>query len=221
MVPLCQFERRFYMMTVLLRTIVVLVVTLLAIFNLAFAGNDDNIGIEPASGSAGLLGPASITEYTEFDPWADAMGRCLVENRYAELGAGVYVTDQYLPVGALYTDGDDLTAAYDSSTDGMLLYGQGRIHVSFSHYLFGIGVNFPGALRIIGYLGEDLVFTSGDFAGYGVFFFGGVISDLPFDRVELMDWVDDLVYVDDIFYNPSEPSGTDLTSWGRIKALFR
>ena len=81
-------------------------------------------------------------------------------------------------------------------------------------------MNFPGAVRIYGYMGSTLVFQSNDFGGSGTGFFGGVISDIAFDRVEIMDWMDDSVYPDDVFYN-AEATATETTTWGMIRGLYR
>ncbi|MFH1277316.1 MAG: hypothetical protein ABIK65_02915 [Candidatus Eisenbacteria bacterium] len=188
---------------------------------IASADNVDNMGIGQIDRPEGVPGFALITEYTDYATWLAAITCVPAENRYAELGNGVIVTNQYNGVGATYTDGNDVTYAYGSSTDGMILDGVGRINISFSVPVCVIGVNFPGALRIVGYSGMTVVFTSSDFAGSGTGFFGGVISDTPFDRVELIDWVDDFVYIDDVFYCCDGGTGTEESSWGSVKNLFR
>lgn len=187
----------------------------------ATADNSDNFGIEPIDRPEGVPGSALISEYTTYTTWLAAIPCQPAENRYAELGAGVTVTNQYAGVGATYTDGDDVTQASGFATDGMWIDGHGRVNIQFSEPICVIGVNFPGALRIVGYSGAAVVFTSSDFAGSGSGFFGGVISDTPFDRVELIDWVDDLVYIDDVFYCCDGSTGTEESSWGSVKNLFR
>jgi hypothetical protein len=165
-------------------------------------------------------GSATITEYTDFLTWSTAVGGPLDENRYADLGGGVTVTTQYLSVGALYTDGDDVTQWYGNSTDGFVLNANGRVNITFSRLLTAIGVNFPGALRIVGYLGNNVVFVSSDFGGGGAFIFGGIISTQQFDRVELIDWLDDTVFLDDVFYNAGGPVSVEDSGWGRVKGRY-
>ena len=185
----------------------------------SMAASVDNHGVEPV-----LAGPdaddRSITNYTDYATWLSDFGASVAENRYAELGDGVIVTSQYSGVGATYTDGDDVTFRYGDSTDGMLLDGDGRIHISFSTPQTAIGVNFPGALQIIGYDDSgNQVFASDQFAGSGTFHFGGVISTEPFTNVELLDWYDDTVYVDDVFYG-GDPTATQDSDWSFIKVLY-
>ncbi len=194
---------------------------LVATAGLASADNIDNIGIEALGRPEVISGFALTTEYTDYATWLAAISCDPAENRYADLGAGVTVTAQYAGVGATYTDGNDVTYAYASSTDGMILEGFGRVNISFSVPVCVIGVNFPGALRIVGYSGATVVLTSSDFAGSGTGFFGGVISDTPFDRVELIDWFDEAVYIDDVYYCCGDATGTEESSWGSVKNLFR
>jgi hypothetical protein len=184
----------------------------------AVAGHVDNVGV-PQSGVA-ATGSREITNFTNYDDWAAAMGSATIyENRYAELGGGVTVTDQYQAVYATYTDGDDVTYSYTESTDGMLLQGNGRINITFDMPMMGIGINFPGAMQVIGYMEGSVVFTSDPFGESGTFFFGGVVSTEPFDAVEILDWVDDTVYIDDVFYG-ADVVATESVTWSAVKALY-
>ena len=197
---------------------IVLAVFILAVAGSAYAGNIDNAGLQIPDRNEGTR---TIVNYTDYTNWSAAVGGSIAENRYAELGDGVLVTTQYQAVGATYTDGDDYTMSYPGgSTDGMILNGNGRVHITFSYPLTAVGVNFPGAVRIYSYMGTQLVFQSDDFGGSGTGFFGGVVSDTQFDRVEIMDWVDDMVFVDDVFYN-AEGTATQTTTWGEIRSLYR
>jgi hypothetical protein len=202
------------------RASILLALGIVTAAGVAQANNIDNVGVVPIDPIPVVDGGAVITEYTDYATWLAAVGAA-TENRYADLGVGVPVTNQYLGVGALYTDGDDVTMDLTgSSTDNVILDGFGLVSITLTAPQTAVGVNFPGAVRIVGYSGPDVVFTSRDFGGAGAFFFGGVISDTPFDRVEILDWIDTLVFPDDVFYHEGDPTPTIDSTWGQLKILF-
>jgi hypothetical protein len=162
----------------------------------------------------------TITEFTSQEAWEAATDGECVANAYGDLSAGTIVTDQYLALGAIYTDGDDETFRYEASHDGMLLCGHGGIRVDFAMPVHAVAVNFPGAVRITGYLGDQVVFVSSDCGGCGTFKFAGLISGDAFDRIEIVDWVDGAAYIDDLDYLHFIV-GAEARSWGRVKSLFR
>jgi hypothetical protein len=49
------------------------------------------------------------------------------------------------------------------------------------------------------YSGATLLDISSQFAGVGSGFFGGAVST-PFDRVVLIDWFDDVVFIDNLHF---------------------
>jgi hypothetical protein len=202
------------------RVTLVALVAIIACSGMAFATEIDNVGLKPLYPADGR-DTAAITEYTDYATWAAAAAVPLLENRYAELGGGVIVTNQYAGMGAVYTDGNDITYPYGDSTDGMLLNGSGRIYVTFDEPVYAVGMNYPGAVTISGFLGAAPVFTSSDFGGSGAFFFAGIVSTDAFDNIEIKDWVDDAVYIDDLFYPEMGVVPTEEGSWSHVKALFR
>ena len=168
------------------------------------AGEVDNAGIRaPArSQEAGLL-VSGYTDYTDHASWTAAAGGTPSCITFTELPVGTNVTTQYLPQGAEFRDGSDaIMASTYFVRDGVGLDGRGRIRIKFTTPQTAIGVFFPGALTIELFASEGgaSLYTSQDFASSGTGHFGGVVSGTPFTYVELRDWVDDLVYVDDICY---------------------
>ena len=184
---------------------------------LALAGPIDNVGLDIPLPQQSVL--TSITEYTDEATWAAAIGAPTVINPYGDLAEGVIVTNQYLPVGALYTDGDDVTIDYSNAIDGRNLNGNGSITVEFSDEVYAVGINYPGALRITGFLAGAQVFASSDLGGSGDGFFAGIISTDPFDSVLIEDWVDNFAYIDDLNYDRGTVSA-ESQSLSAVKALF-
>jgi hypothetical protein len=184
---------------------------------LALAGPIDNVGLDVPLPQQSVL--TSITEYTDEATWAAAIGAPTVINPYGDLAHLEIVTNQYLPVGALYTDGDDVAIDFVDSIDGRALNGEGVINVELSDEAYAVGINYPGAVRITGFLDGAPVFTSSDFGGSGTFFFAGIISTDPFDSLLIEDWVDGFVFIDDLNYDRGTVSA-ESQSLSAVKALF-
>lgn len=196
-----------------------LLVTCLLLLPIALvAGPVDNTGLTVPTPQS--TASRSITEYTDQAAWEAAAAAAITVNPYGDLGVGVIVTDQYLALGALYTDADDQTYPYSESIDGMLLNGNGRIHVTLSSPAMAVAVNYPGAVAIIGYLGGAEIFSSSDFGSSGSGLFAGIVSTEPFDSLEIYDWVDDAVYIDDLDYTTTAVP-TEAQAWSQVKSLFR
>lgn len=187
----------------------------------AWADHIDNSFVAPGNPPAAVPGSASIQAFTDYEAWAQAAGGLLQANRFADLAPGEIVTGQYAWAGATYLDGDDYTLPYDFSTDGMILQGEGRIRITFDRPITGIGVDYPGAMRIVAYRGGEIVFTSPDFGDRGYGHFAGLVSDQWFDSVELLDWFDDRAFADDIHYAFQSSTGSSRTTWGTLRALFQ
>jgi len=189
----------------------------LAVPVFALAGAVDNVGLDIPTPQQSAL--TSITEYTDEATWAAALGVPTAINPYGDLASGVIVTNQYSSLGALYTDGDDLTVDSVEAIDGRYLQGGGGINVEFSDPINAVGINYPGALRVTGYLDGAEVFVSSDFGGSGSGFFAGIISTDQFDRILIVDWVDSAVFIDDINYDRGTVSA-ESQSLSAVKALF-
>lgn len=189
----------------------------LAVPVFALAGAVDNVGLDIPTPQQSAL--TSITEYTDEATWAAALGVPTAINPYGDLASGVTVTNQYASLGALYTDGDDITVDSGVAIDGMLLQGGGGINVEFSDPVNAVGINYPGAVRITGYLAGAEVFVSSDLGGAGSGLFAGIISTDQFDRILIIDWVDSAVFIDDLNYDRGTVSA-ESQSLSAVKALF-
>lgn len=189
----------------------------LAVPVFALAGAADNVGLDIPTPQQSAL--TSITEYTDEATWATALGVPTVINPYGDLTPGVIVTNQYAPLGALYTDGDDTAIAAGAAIDGMWLQGGDGISVEFSDPVNAVGINYPGAVRITGSLDGAEVFVSSDLGGSGSGLFAGIISTDPFDEILIVDWVDSAVFIDDLNYDRGTVSA-ESQSFSDVKALF-
>jgi len=145
---------------------------------------------------------AQITSYDNLAAYSAAVGPHTVI-AFTELPLGTNLGNSYQSQGVLFTDGSDFVYAHYAFTDGVGVDGQGRIDLKFLQPQTVLGVEFPGGLRIELYAGGSLLGSSINFAGVGIRFFGGVVSTQAFDRAVLIDWSDDLVYIDNLHVNGS------------------
>ena len=154
---------------------------------------------------------AIITEFVSLGAYNAAVGAHTIIT-FTEVPIGSTLTSQYSGLGVTFSDGNDTTRS-DSAfvVDGVGAAGNGRFDLSFSTQSTHIGAEFPGALRIELYNDANLLATSSDFAGSGSGFFGGVLST-PFNRVVLIDWFDDLVFIDNLHFGVPEPCTFTLTT---------
>lgn len=127
--------------------------------------------------------------------------------------------NQYAGLGVTFSDLNDTTLADTAFlSDGVGLNGHGAVTLRFSSYLTSLGAMFPGALTIQLFSGGSLVGTSAAFGGQGDGFFGGVISDIPFNGAILSDWSDGRVFLDNLYLQ--SPGGPSIPDTGSTTALF-
>ncbi|MCP5150763.1 MAG: hypothetical protein H6983_07740 [Ectothiorhodospiraceae bacterium] len=171
-------------------------------------GNEIDNGGSNAPSAA--MAATVFTDFTDFGTWQAAFGGPITRVGFSELAPGTVVTGQYASEGATFTDGDD-TVLLDELfvEDGTGLRGAGRIHVALSQPAVAVGAFFPGAMTIEVYESEGApaLHTSDDFGGSGGGHFGGIVSDTPFGFIEIRDWVDDSVFIDDLVIGFAPPEG--------------
>jgi hypothetical protein len=155
-----------------------------------------------------------VTNYTSKSAYLAAAGP-QSEITFGEFPVGTIVTNQYAPLGVIFTDGDDHIGANSTAfADGVGLPADtnvnGLVTLSFSSPQNAVAADFPGQLNISLYSGTTLVGTSATFGGSGVGFFGGVQSSVPFNKVVLEDLFDHLVAIDNLYIPNSVPEPASL-----------
>jgi PEP-CTERM motif len=82
------------------------------------------------------------------------------------------------------------------------------IVLQFTKPVRSLGIDFPGILRVELFSGDTSLGSSDHFGSSGPGHFGGVVSDLSFDRAVISrDWLDEAVYIDNLYVAPvPEPS---------------
>jgi hypothetical protein len=159
-------------------------------------------------------GRADVFSYTNLATFQSLVGPQATIG-FTEVPLDTTLSDEYSSLGVRFVDGDDTTqfepAAY--LTDSFGLEGgphEGQLSfiiLQFASPVRSLGVDFPGALRIELFNGATSLGSSANFGSSGAGFFGGVISDAPFDRAVLSDWLAGDVYIDNLHVEPvPEPS---------------
>ncbi|MBL8701519.1 MAG: PEP-CTERM sorting domain-containing protein [Alphaproteobacteria bacterium] len=156
---------------------------------------------------AAVAADAAVVSYSvRADYLAAAGGQTVVDFNFGTPGAaltneifgltfsGANLTDD----GVFLEDGKGIRGV---ASGGLL--PDGIFEVVFAAPQTTLGFDFPGALAIQLYDGTTLVGTSDDFAGSGSGFFGGVISDVAFNRAVVYDHCCGSVYADTMYYGTS------------------
>ncbi len=172
-------------------------------------------------------GREAVSSYTDFEAFRSVVGPESTIG-FTEVPLGTTVGDEYAPFGLRFTDGNDETEFNPQSylTDNVGLAGgpEGRstfITLQFANPVRSLGVDFPGALRIELFSGTTSLGASENFGSTGADFFGGVVSDTPFDRVVLSDWFAGDVYIDNLHVAPvPEPTTWALLAFGAVLACL-
>jgi hypothetical protein len=160
------------------------------------------------------------SDYTSFAAFNSATGGGLTTIRFTEVPVGTTLGTQYLAQKVRFTDGNDVTqVSANYLTDNIGADGNGRIHIQLTEPGTAIGADFPGAmiLELWDHEGGTMVYQSSFFAGSGTGFFGGVVADVPFTFVVIRDWVDDLVFIDNL-YIKDVPHYSDYTSFAAFNS---
>jgi hypothetical protein len=172
---------------------------------------------------------AAISSFTDYLTYRGYAGpQSLIG--FSEVPLGTTLSGQYSGLGLRFLDGDDRTVsdsvAYPKDTFG--LEGGPRegdvsfITLQFAQPVRSLGVDFPGALRVELFNGLNSLGSSANFGSSGTGFFGGVISDIPFDRAVLSDWFAGDVYIDNLHVTPvPEPSMLALLAVASLGICWR
>lgn len=158
-----------------------------------------------------LGGEANIVPYYYFEEWTAATGE------YATLDFTGFedfevLSDQYSDVGVTFPSGFDVV--WNSPTyflnDG---WGARATHtgltIEFDDPQHWIAADFPGGIAYVLYLqGESIGSESFGFGGSGNF--GGLYSDIAFDRVVILDPTGGSVGVDDLHISIPSPGAAAL-----------
>ena len=152
---------------------------------------------------------AGVTEFIDRAEWEGAVGQFSTID-FTGFPKFAIITDQYQHLGVTFTDGTDRIRFSNAfPNDNWGLGGNGDIHLSFDRPQVWIGVDFPGAIRVLLFSGGELIHFSSIFAAHPVGGFGGLVSTELFDAVVILDPFD-AVSIDDLHFGVPAPSALPL-----------
>lgn len=164
---------------------------------------------------AGTAADAAFTEYKQNQAeWESAVG-----GQFATLDfvfpQQVVVTNQYLTLGALFTDGNDITAYIPSAfpndgwglAGGLSLMGSGKITVEFTQPMHWIAMDHPGPLYIELFSGGEMIYAS-TWSGFppASNYFIGIVSDQAFDKARIVNPFSTTVFIDNLYFGAPIPA---------------
>jgi len=146
-----------------------------------------------------------VASFTSKPAWQAAAGAHTTID-FTGFDVGTIITTQYQSLGVIFTEGNDRINALQSFVnDGFGLNGViDTFTLAFSQPMRTIACEFPGSLQFKLYSQGQLIHTSTIFGNVGTGFFGGLISDQPFDSAIVIDPQGD-VYVDDLHFGQGIP----------------
>jgi hypothetical protein len=171
------------------------------------------------------IGSASFTTYTNFDAWKSATG-----NTYTTLDfvfpQPVLLTTQYLSLGVSFPAQEEVAAPLGAAfpLDGWGIWGAGLadndIHLKFATPQKWIAAHYPGKVSYQLISNGAVIFTSLPFSAPGLSDFYGVVSELEFDEVKLINPSGQL-YVDNIYFGIPTPGAMAVLAGGFLRSRRR
>jgi hypothetical protein len=171
------------------------------------------------------IGNASFTTYTNFDAWKSAAG-----NTYTTLDfvfpQPVLLTTQYIGLGVLFPEGEEVAHTLPASypLDGWGVKGaplaDNDIHIQFATPQKWIAAHYPGKVSYQLISNGAVIFTSLPFSAPGANDFYGVVSELEFDEVKLINPSGEL-YVDNVYFGIPTPGALAVLGLGIVSPRRR
>lgn len=166
---------------------------------------------------------ASIVSHTNFDDWSTATATPITSIFFTEIdfapSGPTVVNDQYSALGVHFAD-HFLAESYEFyPSDGRGLAASlefiGQITVDFTVPRTSVGVDHKGPIRLDLFLGDEFlgssIFAWPPSPGVG---FLGVASEVPFDRVVVIDPAGSVPYLDNLHFGAPIPAPSGLALLG-------
>jgi len=147
----------------------------------------------------------AVVEYTDKNEWIATAG-AFSTITFTEYPANTIVTDQYANLGATFTDGIDVI--FESNAflnDNMGLNGAfNEIAIQFETPQYHVAVDFPGLVQFTLFRNGSTLYESSFFSDNLTGPFAGLVSDIAFDEVLIVD-PGGGVFIDDLHFGPPIP----------------
>ena len=154
---------------------------------------------------------ADLVEYRDKAEWQAAVGEFATLD-FTGFQNGEVLSDQYSDLGVLFPDGNDTVRLSPSIflNDGWgVKDNDGPITIHFDTPRRAFAADYPGFVSFFLYRTGDLV-GHVDFLPGGVGNFAGVVSEVTFDMVEVVDVTGGDVLMDDLYFSIPSPGSIAL-----------
>jgi len=154
---------------------------------------------------------AEFQEFTTHDGWFDSVGGAsnVMTIDFNEFPVNTTVTDHYQNLGVTFS-GLNFISPSDYDSDGGLLRIFNGNDIFFDEPITYFGADIGGIVQYELYLGDTFVAESQPFGVPLDEHFGGIVSDVPFDRVHVSDPNDSLAIFWDMHFGPPIPAPATL-----------
>ena len=166
----------------------------------------------PLLAAMGIVSPAAQADIQRFydkGEWeaaVDQLGDTTTLD-FTGFQIGEPLTDQYAHLGATF-----LSPAWVTVSNGFLNDEWGArsafdpgLNIAFDEPKHWLAADYLGAAAFRLFRDEVFIEQVEFYSDYDPFDFGGIISDAPFDRVEIVDVTDGAVYIDDVHFGAPVP----------------
>jgi hypothetical protein len=160
------------------------------------------------------LASASFVEYTDQVAWNTAVPS-FTTIQFSEVPLYSSVTDQYAPLGVIFTPGDDWTDFNPAlwPSDGFGLRGgftqSGNvlpIIMEFETPLTSLAIRYPGSTKFLMFSGGIQIGETNSFYGFNPWSFAGIVSDTPFDKLIISNTTGGANSMDTLYFGGFVPA---------------
>jgi len=150
---------------------------------------------------------AELQGFTTHDSWFDSVGGAsnVMTIDFNEFPVNTTVTDHYQNLGVTFSGLNFITPTEVDPDGGYLRIFNGN-DIFFNEPITYFGADIIGIVQYELYLGDTFVAESQPFGVPLDEHFGGIVSDVPFDRVHVSDPNDSLAIFWDMHFGPPIPA---------------
>jgi len=133
------------------------------------------------------------------------------------------VDDQWAHLGVHFS-GFVVTSGFDDiafPNDGWGLRGEPDINMTFDQPMQWIAADFPGGTIIQLFDDDELIYESSILGSGGTGFFGGLVSDEPFNRARFFQSDTPAEFIDDLHFGPPIPAPGALAPFAALLLVRR
>jgi len=149
---------------------------------------------------------AEFQEFTTRDGWFDAVGGAanVTTIAFDEFPLNTTITDHYQNRGVTWSGFNLISPSFGGDKRDIRMFNGNDIFFDEPITYFGANIEITVEYKI--YSGNTLLHESQWFGVPSEEEFGGIVSDIPFDRIHVRDPFDSVAVFDDMHFGPPIPA---------------